>query len=87
VRLHEAGCFTWTEWADTLAGVLREVRERGEPDDGSRYYDHWLAALEWLVTAKHLLDAAAIDRRKVAWAEAYRSTPHGQPVVLPTSVA
>jgi hypothetical protein len=25
--------------------------------------------LERLVTAKHLLDAAAIDRRKVAWAE------------------
>jgi nitrile hydratase accessory protein len=87
VRLHEAGCFTWTEWADTLAGVLRDVRERGEPDDGSRYYDHWLAALERLITAKHLLDDAAIDRRKVAWAEAYRSTPHGQPVVLPTSVA
>jgi len=27
--------------------------------------------LERLVTAKHLLDAAAIDRRKVAWAEDY----------------
>jgi hypothetical protein len=51
---------------------------------GARYYEHWLMALERLVTAKHLLDAAAIDRRKVAWAEAYRSTPHGQPVVLPT---
>jgi hypothetical protein len=37
VRLHEAGCFTWKEWSDTLAGVLREVRERGEPDDGSHY--------------------------------------------------
>jgi hypothetical protein len=40
--------------------------------------------MERLVTAKHLLDAAAIDRRKVAWAEAYRATPHGQPMVLPT---
>src|ERR1700756_4320307 len=36
------------------------------------------------LAAKHLLDAAAIDRRKVASAEAYRSTPHGQPVVPPT---
>jgi hypothetical protein len=30
------------------------------------------------------LDAAAIDRRKLAWAEAYKSTPQGEPVVLPT---
>jgi hypothetical protein len=44
-------------------------------------------ALERLVTAKHLLDAGAIDRRKMAWAEAYRSTPRGQPVVLPHGVA
>lgn len=87
VRLHEAGCFTWTEWANTLAGVLQEVRERGEPDDGLRYYDHWPMALERLVTAKHLLDAATVDRRKAAWVEAYRATPHGQPVVLPTGAA
>jgi len=87
VRLHEAGCFTWTEWADTLAAVLREVRERGEPDDGSHYYDHWRMALERLVTAKHLLDATTLERRKAAWAEAFRATPHGQPVVLPTGVA
>jgi nitrile hydratase accessory protein len=83
VRLHEAGCFTWTEWADTLAAELRAVRDRGEPDDGSHYYDHWLVSLERLVTRKQLLDAATLDRRKAGWAEAYRATPHGQPVVLP----
>jgi len=87
VRLHEAACFTWTEWAATLAAVLREVRERGEPDDGSRYYDHWLAALERLVTAKHLLDAADLHQRKADWVEAYRDTPHGQPVALGTGSA
>jgi nitrile hydratase accessory protein len=87
VRLHEAGCFTWTEWADTLAAVLREVRQRGEPDDGSHYYDHWLVALERLLTAKRLLDAAALDRRKADWAEAYRAAPHGQPVLLPRDAA
>ena len=82
VRLHQAGCFTWTEWADTLATVLREVRERGEVDDGSRYYDHWLVALERLVTAKQVFSAADLDQRKEAWVEAYSSTPHGKPVVL-----
>jgi nitrile hydratase accessory protein len=64
VRLHAAGCFTWTEWVDTLAGVLREVRKRGEPDDGSHYYAHWLVALERLVTAKQVLDADTLGRRK-----------------------
>jgi nitrile hydratase accessory protein len=85
VQLHEAGCFSWTEWAATLAAVLREVRESGEPDDGSRYYEHWLAALERLVTTKHLLDATGLQQRKADWAAAYRATPHGQPVALGVS--
>jgi hypothetical protein len=41
-----------------------------------------LAALERLVTAKRLSDPAAMLARKEAWAEAYRRTPHGKPVVL-----
>jgi len=85
VRLHEAGCFSWNEWAATLAGVLREVRDRGEVDDGSRYYDHWLVALERLVTAKRMFSTSDLDQRKAAWAEAYRSTPHGEPVELPAA--
>ena len=55
---------------------------RGEPDDGSRYYEHWLAALERLVTAKGLAEPAALQTRKEAWAAAYRNTPHGRPVEL-----
>jgi len=86
IRLHEAGCFSWPEWADTLATVLREVRERGEADDGSRYYDHWLVALERLVTAKQVFSAADLDQRKAAWEAAYRSTPHGKPVELSAAV-
>jgi nitrile hydratase accessory protein len=82
VRLSGEGHFTWREWADTLADELKRRVERGERDDGSRYYEHWLAALERLVTAKGLTDAAALRARKEAWADAYRHTPHGQPVVL-----
>jgi nitrile hydratase accessory protein len=82
VRLHEAGCFTWNEWAATLAAVLREVRDRDEVDDGCHYYDHWLTALERLVIAKQVVSASDLDRRKAAWTQAYISTPHGQPVEL-----
>ena len=52
------------------------------PDDGTRYYEHWLSALEKLVAAKRLAEEAAIQVRKDEWAEAYRHTPHGQPVEL-----
>ena len=82
VQLSAQGHFTWKEWASTLAGELRSAAERGEPDDGSRYYHCWLAALERLVVTKQLSDPATMRIRKEAWAEAYRHTPHGKPVEL-----
>jgi len=82
VRLSAEGHFTWQEWATTLADELKTAGDRGEPDDGSRYYHHWLAALERLVVAKRLSDPASLWARKQAWADAYRHTPHGQPVTL-----
>ena len=47
-----------------------------------RYYEHWLAALERLVTAKALSNPSEMLARKEAWADAYRHTPHGKPVAL-----
>jgi nitrile hydratase accessory protein len=82
VKLSEQGHFTWKEWAAALANELQAAARRGEPDDGSRYYEHWLAALETLVTSKGLADPTALVTRKEAWAAAYRNTPHGQPVEL-----
>jgi len=87
VKLSEQGHFTWKEWAAALADELQAAAGRGEPDDGSRYYEHWLAALERLVTAKGLADPTALLTRKEAWAVAYRNTPHGQPVELLQSPA
>jgi len=82
VKLSEQGYFTWKEWSAALAAELRAAADRGEPDDGSRYYEHWLAALERLVAAKGLTDPQTMRARKEAWADAYRRTPHGRPVEL-----
>ena len=82
VKLSEAGHFTWKEWAVGLADELKAAEARGEPDDGSHYYEHWLAALERLVMRKGLADAHALHERRKAWADAYRHTPHGKPVEL-----
>ncbi len=77
VKLSEQGHFTWKEWAAALADELK-----GSADDGSHYYEHWLAALEKLVVTKGLSSPAAMLERKLAWADAYRHTPHGKPVEL-----
>jgi nitrile hydratase accessory protein len=82
VKLHEAGHFTWREWADRLAAELAAAAARGEPDDGTRYYEHWLAALETLVADKRIVGHAELDHRADAWSRAARATPHGQPIEL-----
>jgi nitrile hydratase accessory protein len=87
VRLSTQGYFTWKEWAAALANELKSAADRGEPDDGSRYYEHWLAALERIVTAKGLSDPGEMLLRKNAWADAYRRTPHGKPVALKRDIS
>ena len=82
VKLSEQGHFTWKEWATALSDELKAAASRGEPDDGSHYYEHWLVALERLVASKGLASQAALSRRKKDWEEAYRHTPHGKPVEL-----
>jgi nitrile hydratase accessory protein len=82
LELSRRGHFSWTQWSQTLAQELRHAQARGEPNDGSHYYHHWLAALERLVLQTGLCDEASLTHRKLAWAQAYRHTPHGQPVEL-----
>jgi nitrile hydratase accessory protein len=82
VRLSAQGHFTWKEWAAALAFELKAAADRGEPDDGSHYYEHWLSALERLVTSKRLTDDTELLTRKEEWADAYRHTAHGKPVEL-----
>ena len=82
VALHERGCFTWKEWSARLAAEIADARERGEVDDGRRYYEHWLAALEKLVADKGLVPGEELRSRKSDWDRAARETPHGQPIKL-----
>jgi nitrile hydratase accessory protein len=82
VRLSAQRHFTWKEWTTALAQELKGAADGGETDDGSRYYEYWLAALEKLTAAKGLSNRDEMLRRKQAWADAYRRTPHGQPVEL-----
>jgi len=82
IRLHEAGRFTWEEWAATLSQEITAAQKAGDADLGDTYYSHWLAALERLCREKGLVSADDQSGRKEAWREAYLATPHGQPVEL-----
>jgi hypothetical protein len=77
------------EWDGNESAVVPARAERSKsvtharrPDCQSRNQKG--AALERLITDKGLADSAALLARKEAWAEAYRHTPHGKPVVLAT---
>lgn len=82
VTLSKKGHFTWKEWAAALADELRAAADRGESDDGSRYFEHWLAALERLVVEKGLATTGVLRARKDTWSAAYAATPHGVPVEI-----
>jgi nitrile hydratase accessory protein len=82
VALHERGVFTWTEWATVLGDEIRRAQATGDPDSGDTYYRHWLAALERIVTQRHITDGATLARFRNAWERAADSTPHGTPIEL-----
>jgi nitrile hydratase accessory protein len=82
VALHERGLFGWDEWTATLAAEIQAAQAAGDRDTGETYYLHWLAALERLVDAKGLTDAAALQRHADAWERAAQRTPHWTPIEL-----
>lgn len=82
LSLHERGLFTWLEWANTLAGQIASAQAGGDADLGDTYYQHWLAALEALVSAKGVSSSDELARLQRAWDRAADRTPHGQPIVL-----
>ena len=79
LALYERGVFTWKEWADRLSVEIAAARDR---DDGSRYYELWLTALEKLVADRGLVLPPELARRSDEWAQAAAETPHGQPIEL-----
>lgn len=62
MTLHGAGHFTWPEWVEIFSAEIRLAQSQGDPDLGNTYYRHWLAALEKIVIAKGLGDAADLRR-------------------------
>ncbi|MFT4184481.1 MAG: nitrile hydratase accessory protein [Rhizobium sp.] len=79
VHLHERGLFGWSEWAECLSS---ELHKPGRAEDGSDYFDCWVAALSGLLVAKGVADAEAILDLQRSWQRAAEATPHGKPIRL-----
>src|SRR5262245_52167853 len=62
LELYRRGLFTWPEWAATLGKEIKRAQDKGDPDTGTTYYHHWLAALERLVAEKGITDRAVLRR-------------------------
>jgi nitrile hydratase accessory protein len=82
IALYRKGLFTWPEWAASLGAEIKRAQQAGDPDRGDTYYQHWLAALEGLVTAKGVTDTGDLQRYHDAWDHAADRTPHGIPIEL-----
>ena len=82
VKLHQQGAFTWPEWARALGA---ELAAAGENDSADNYYSHWLSALEKLLDSKNIITTSERETCKAAWDKAARTTPHGEPIVLPVT--
>lgn len=79
VALHQAGHFTWGEWAQTLGA---ELSAAGPEQAGHDYYVCWLSALEKIIADKNMANNRELLNRKDAWNRAARATPHGEPIEL-----
>jgi nitrile hydratase accessory protein len=79
VHLHRKGLFDWSEWAAALSS---EVHKPGRAQDGSDYFDCWVAALSNLLVDKGLTETKQILRLQESWQRAAEATPHGKPIEL-----
>lgn len=79
IALHQAGLYSWGEWAEALSA---ELKRPGVATDGSDYYHRWLAALEGLMAQKGVAEKPAVDAMTKAWQRAAHATPHGSPIEL-----
>jgi nitrile hydratase accessory protein len=66
VGLRDSRVFRWEDFRDRLE---REIAAAGPADDGTRYYERWLAAFEQLLVDEGLVSSKELAER----ADEYRT--------------
>ena len=71
-------------WEGRVFALFRATGALGRwPIDAARQEIERMLAVDYL----RAQNDDAVEQRKAAWAEAYRATPHGRPVALPSNAA
>jgi nitrile hydratase accessory protein len=83
VKLCEQGLFTWPEWTRVFAETARRNAGATDVPEATLYWRTWVAALERLLVEKGQGTPAQLEALTAAWRQAFETTPHGKPVVLP----
>ncbi|MEZ2127123.1 nitrile hydratase accessory protein [Sinorhizobium sp. CB9] len=79
VHLHQNGVFTWGEWTASLSA---ELHKADRAQDGSDYFDCWVAALSELLVNNGIAETEEILHLQECWKRAAEATPHGMQIVL-----
>ena len=77
-----SGQLSAIEWSEQFGSALKDAQRGGAADTLETYYSAALAALERLLDQHGKVSIKDAAARKKAWEQAYRRTPHGQPVEL-----
>ena len=64
VALNESGAYEWGEFQRRLA---EEIAAESPDEDGSAYYERWLASLEYLLLEHSLVTREELDARTTAY--------------------
>ena len=78
VALHDAGVVDFEAFRTRLIGEIGDWEgSHGPEDDGYRYYERWLTALERTVLAEQLVDPASLEATREAIAHEWdHDHPH-----------
>ena len=82
IHLSEANLFSWVEWTQTLGQHISAAYTMRVINGSDDYYQVLLHALIDLLSVKEVADLETIASMQNRWADAYRNTPHGEPVNL-----
>ena len=77
VAAYHSGRYEWSEFQLSLIESIRRW-ENGEAGEPWSYYEHWLRALETVLSSRGLLSEAAIDEETKAVLAITRNAKHQQ---------
>lgn len=75
--LIKQGFMSQKEWVDVFSQEIKAAQDRGDPDRGDTYYDHWASALERIFIERGLTDRETLTEQQRLWELARKNTPHG----------